>query len=121
MITTSTMGRLNEAHRHRAVGMVEGGLSFREVARRMGCSLQTIMKLIERNATTGSVSDSQCPGRQKVTSQRQDRNIVLLHLRNRFRTAVKMAQETVGINNRRIGASTVRRRLREREIRSHSA
>ena len=39
------MGRLNEAQRHRAVGMVEGGLSFREVARRMGCSHQTIMKL----------------------------------------------------------------------------
>ena len=121
MITTSTMGRLNEAHRHRAVGMVEGGLSFREVAWRMGCFHQTIMKLIERNATTGSVSYSQCHGRQKFTSQRQDRNIVFSHLRNRFRTAVKMAQETVGINNRRIGASTVRRRLREREIRSHNA
>ena len=46
---------------------------------------------------------------------------MLSHLRNRIRTAVKMAQETVGINNRRIGASTVRRRLREREIRSHNA
>ena len=115
------MGRLNEAQRHRAVGMVEGGLSFREVARRMDCSHQTIMKLAERNATTGSVSDRQRPGRQKVTSQRQDRNIVLSHLRNRFRTAVKTAQETVGINNRRISASTVRRHLRERDIRSHNA
>ena len=61
------MGRLNEAQRHRAVGMVEGGLSFREVARRMGCSHQTIMKLVERNAATGSVSDRQRPGRQIVT------------------------------------------------------
>ena len=66
------MGRLNEAQRHRAVGMVDGGLSFRKVARRMGCSHQTMMKLAERNATTGSVSDRQRPGRQKVTSQRQD-------------------------------------------------
>ena len=57
------MGRLNEAQRHRAVGMVEGGLSIREVARRIGCSNQTIMKFIERNAITGSVSDSQRPGR----------------------------------------------------------
>ena len=76
------------------------------------------MKLAVRNATTGSVSDRKRPGRQKVTSQRQDRNIVLSHLRNRLRTAVKTAQETVGINNQRISASTVRRRLRERDIRS---
>ena len=89
------MGRLNEAQRHRAVGMVDGGLSFSKVARRMGCSHQTMMKLAERNATTGSESDRQRPGRQKVTSQRQDQNIVLSHLRNRFRTAVKTAQETL--------------------------
>ena len=89
------------------------------VARRMGCSHQTIMKLVERNATTGSASDRQRPGRK--TSQRQDRNIVLSHLRNSFRTGVKTAQETVGINNQRISASTVRRRLRERDIRSHNA
>ena len=112
------MGRLNEAQRHRAVGMVEGGLSFREVASRMGCAYQTIMKLVERTATTDSVSDRQRPGCQKVTSQRKDRNKVLLHLRNGFRTAVKTAQETVGMNNQRISASTVRRPLRERDIKS---
>ena len=102
------MGRLNEAQRHRAVGMVEGGLSFREVARRMGCSHQTIMKLVERNDTTDSVSDRQRPGSQKGTPQRQDRKLVLSHLRNRFRTAIKTTQETVGINNQRISASTMR-------------
>ena len=115
------MGRLSEAKHHLAVGMVEGGLSFREVARRMGCSHQTIMNFVERNAATGSVSDRHRPGCLKVTSQRQDRNIVLSHLRNHFRTAVKTAQETVGIHNQRISASTVRRSFRERDIRSHNA
>ena len=76
------MGRLSEVQRHRALGMVEGGMSFREIGRRLGCSHQTIMKLVERNATTGSVNDIQRPGRQKVTSVRQDRNIVLSHLRD---------------------------------------
>ena len=57
------MRRLNEAKSQGAVGMAEGGLSFCEVARRMGCSHQTIIKLVERNATTGSVSDRQRPGR----------------------------------------------------------
>ena len=101
--------------------MVEGGLSFYEVVKKMGCSHQTIMKLVERNDTTGSVSDRQRPVRQNVTSEWQDRNIVLMHLRNYFRTAVKTAQDTVGINNQRISESSVRRRLRERDIRSHNA
>ena len=88
--------------------MVEGGLLFSEAARRMGCSHQTIMKLVERNATIGSVSDKQRPGRVKVTSQRQDQNILLSHHLNCFRTVVKAAQATVGINNQRICAFTVR-------------
>ena len=115
------MGRLNEAQRLRAVGMVEGGLSFREVAMRMGCSHQTIMKLVERNAASDSVGDRQRSGRQKVTSRRQDRNIVLANLRDRFRTSVKTARETVGVNNQRISASTVRRRFRERDLGSYKA
>ncbi|MEW8547314.1 MAG: hypothetical protein AB2693_27720, partial [Candidatus Thiodiazotropha sp.] len=40
---------------------------------------------------------------------------------DRFRTSVQTAQETVGINNQRISASTVRRRLRERDLRSYKA
>ena len=83
----------------------------------MGCSHQTIMKLVERNATTGSVSGRQRPGSQKVIYRRQDRNIVLAHLRDRFSTA----QETIGVNNQRISASSVRRRLRERDLGSHKA
>ena len=100
------MGRLNEVQRHRALGMVEGGLPFREVGRRMGCSHQTIMKLVERNANTG----------QRVTSCQQDQHVYLTHLRDRFKTSVQTAQETLGIHNQRVSASTVRRRLRERDI-----
>lgn len=98
--------------------MIEGGLSCREVARRMGCSHTTVMRLIERNNNTGSVNDRQRPGRQRSTTRQQDRYIVLSHLRDRFRTAVKTAQETAGVNHRRISATTVQRRLRERGISS---
>ena len=87
----------------------------------MGCSHQTIMKLVERNATTGSVSDRQRPGRQKSNVTTAGSNKMLSHLRNRFRTAIKTAQETVGINNQRMSASTVRYCLRERDIKSRNA
>ena len=46
---------------------------------------------------------------------------MLANLRDRFRTSVKTAQETVGVNNQRISASTVRRRFRERDLGSHKA
>ena len=79
------------------------------------------MKLVERNAATGSVRDRQRQGCPKVTSRRQDRNIGLAHPRDRFRTSVITAQETVGVNTQRISASTVRRCLRERDLGSHKA
>ena len=79
------MGRLSNVDRHRALGMVEGGLSYRQVAERMGCSHTTIARLVERHNATGSVDDRQCPGRERVTTRQQDRYIVLSHLRYRFR------------------------------------
>lgn len=115
------MGRLTEAQRHQAVGMVRAGTSFREVARHMGCTHQTIMKLIQKFNVTGSVSDRPRPGRERVTSRRTDRHIVLLHLRDRFRPATRTARETPGIHNPRISASTVRRRLKATALRAHYA
>ena len=102
------MERLNEVQCHRALGMVEEGLSFREVGRRMGCSHQAIIKLVKRNANTGSVCDRQSPGRQRVTSRQQDQHVYLTHLRDRFKTSVQTAQETLGIYNQRVSTSSVR-------------
>ena len=34
------MGRLNDVQRNQAVGMVMGGMLYREVARRMNCAPQ---------------------------------------------------------------------------------
>ena len=115
------MPRLNDAQRHSAIGMIDGGLSYREIARHLWCSHQTIMKLVQRHEQTGSVSDRPRPGREKVTSRRIDRDIILAHLRNRFRTATKTARETPGLRNDRIGASTVRRRLKQVGLRAHRA
>ena len=88
------MGRLSNVDRHRALGMVEGGLSYRQVAKRMGCLHTTIARLVERHNAMGSVDDRQRPGHERVTTRQQDRYIVLSHLRDRFRTSVETAQET---------------------------
>ena len=46
--------RLSNVDRHRALGMVEGGLSYRQVAEHMGCSHTTIARLFERHNAKGS-------------------------------------------------------------------
>ena len=59
---------------------------------------------------------------QGVTTAGLEHSAVASEVLNRFRTAaIKTAQKTVGITNRHISASTVRRRLRERDIRSQHA
>ena len=67
------MGRLSNVDRHRALGMVKGGLSYRQVAERMGCSHTTIARVVEMHNATGSVDDRQRPGRERVTTRQQDR------------------------------------------------
>ena len=113
------MGRLSNVSCHCVLGMGEGGLSYRQVAERMGCSHTTVARLVERHNATGSVDDRQRPGHERVTTRQQDRYIVLSHLRDRFRTSVETAQETVGTHKLRVSAFTVRRRLQERGISSH--
>ena len=113
------MGRLSNVDLHLALSMVEGGLSYRQVAERMGCSHTTIARLVERHNATGSVDDRQRPGRERDTTRQQNRYIVLSHLRDRFRTSVETAQETVGTHNLRVSALNVRRRLQKCGISSH--
>ena len=111
-----TKPRLSNEDRLVAISMIEGGLSVREVARRMRCSASTISRLVQRNQETGSVRDRPRPGRQRVTTPAQDRHIRLIHLRNRFQTAVATAREIPGRNNPRISRMTVARRLHENDL-----
>ena len=111
------MPRLSREERLIALGMIQANRSYSEVARHFGCTRRTISNLVERNAETGSVDDRPRPGRERVTTPEQDRYINLLHLRNRFRSASRTARETPGRNNPRISSSTVRRRLRQRDLR----
>ena len=57
-------------------------------------------------------------GRPRETTLPQDRHITLIHLRNRFVTAVDIARRTPGIRNNSISDQTVRNRLRQSGLRS---
>ena len=82
---------------------------------------QTISRLVERHTVKGSVDDRPRPGRQRVTSARDVRQIVLSHLRDRFKTALQTAREIRTFNNQRVSRQTVSLCLRERDVKSFKA
>ena len=63
--------------------------------------------------STGTTSDGRRSGRPRETTLRQDRHIQLIHLRNRFVSAVDTTRRTPAIRNNRITDQTVHNRLRQ--------
>ena len=98
--------------------MLLHGITQKEVARRLNMTQSTISRLRRRLEDTTSVKDRPRSGRPRTTTRRQDRQIRLTHLRNRFQTAEQTAATIRGRNNVRISAKTVRNCLREGGIRA---
>ena len=97
--------------RQRAVGVLEGGMGVREVARRLGVAHSTISRLQTRYQQTGSVKDRPRRGRDRITSAQEDRYIVLTSRRNRFLSAPKLARQLYNAQSLRVSKQTVRNRL----------
>jgi transposase len=112
------MPRLLQNERERAVGMFQAGMTQTEITNHFNSSRMTIYRLLSRVRATGTTSDRRRSGRPPETTLRQDRHITLIHLRNRFVTAVDTARRTPVIRNNRISDQTVRNRLRQSGLRS---
>ena len=97
--------------------MLETGMPARIVAQMLNVSDSTISRLRTRHQETGDVTDHRRSGRPRVTTENQDRRIVLQHLRDRTRDASTTARETPGRQNNRISSQTIRTRLRNVNIR----
>ena len=90
------MPRLRENVRNQAIGMHLLGLSNSEISKRVGCHNSTISRLVTTYQQTGDVKDRPRSDQPRVTTRRQDVNIRVIHLRNRFLPASKTARETIG-------------------------
>ena len=112
------MVRLSQLDRGRAIALILQGRSQRDVAQQFGVHESTILRLVQRLRATGRITDRPRSGRPRVTMQRQDRRVRLVHLRNRLRTATETAREVIGTRGRRVCPRTVRNRLRELDLRS---
>ena len=116
--TRTSLSRLRQNCRERAVGMVQVGMIHQTAAGHFNVLRITISRLMIRFRQTGMTNDRPRIGRPCVTSQRKDIHLRLIHLRNRMITAEDTARRTPGIANVWISGHTVRRRLRESGIRA---
>lgn len=110
------MGRLNNADRYEALGLIRMGISCRQIALQLNCHHSTIIRLQHRHQLTNSVEDRPRSGRPRVTNARQDRHVRLAHLRDRFSTAVDTARTINRPDGYPVCANTIRRRLRSSNL-----
>ena len=107
------MPRLRQNDRERAVGFVQAGMTHQVITDHFNVSRITISMLMIRLRQKGRTNDRPRNGRPRETSQRQDRHLRLIHLRNCMITAEDTARRTPGLANVQILDQTVSRRLRE--------
>lgn len=110
------MPRLTEIQSAQIVALLEAGLSQSDISRRMGIHRSTVSRVFSRYEETGSYRRRPGQGRHRITTNREDRNIVNETLRNPRQVARQIRNNA--LPDRPISAQTIRRRLHERGLRS---
>lgn len=101
----------SDFERGRIVGMIEAGLSQREVSRRTGWSRYTIQRWYDRYVNQGNCDRRHGSGRPRISDARDDRFLTLLCRRNRFASANSYRQQWRTACNVYSSRETVNRRL----------
>ena len=111
--------RISIENRGKILAFKEVGLSHREIAKRVGCSLGTVSNVLKKKQETGTVQDRPIPGRKRVTTIREDRTIVRISLAARRKTAPEITADVANYHNLHISVATVKRRLKEAGLRAY--
>lgn len=88
-----------------------GGLSQVKIAEILKCSRHAVQETIKRYQQTASNKDRSRSGRPRVTSKMTDKQIKLISLRDRQKTAATIQAEINAMSSKPISVSTVKRRL----------
>lgn len=91
--------------------MLEAGRSQRHVAGVLGVSQSTVARMWRRFQTYGHVTHRHGGGRQRSTTQREDRFIVVQARRQRFVTATALQNDFQNATGVRLSTQTIRNRL----------
>ncbi|XP_048253869.1 uncharacterized protein LOC125381401 [Haliotis rufescens] len=114
----STMRRLREDERLRAIGMIQAGRTQAYTAAQLHVSQSVVSRLWARYIATGRVQDRPRSGRPKCTTRRDDRRIITGALRDRRLNATQLQQVHRYPTWNPISTQTVRSRLHAAELRA---
>ena len=119
LFTFGILMKLTNLQRAMAVGQLNAGRSFNDVAQTFGVSSLTIRRLLSRFNQTNDVKDRPQSGPPRATSRREDNFICTSALRSRFKTATEInsaLQHAAQPGQQRVSNQTVRQRLHEHGI-----
>lgn len=112
------MRHLNENQVAQVIALLESGRSQRYVANRFNVSQSVVSRAWTRYQDTGHYRRRRGQGRRRVTSAREDRNIVNMAVRERTISARYIRAQL--FQNRPVSNSTIRNRLRQANLRSRN-
>lgn len=104
---------LSVEQRASIVALHKEGLATRYIASKVQVAQSTVIKCVQRFMQTSSNNDRLRPGRPRITSQREDKFIVVTSKRQRTLTAPSLREEINGLRSTPLSVTTVRRRLLE--------
>ena len=103
--------KIGTCRNERAIGMLQANVTPLIVAERFRCHVRTIGRLKNCFRQIGTTSHRPRPGRRRVSTRRQDRDIQTSHLCNRFYLESVTARTAHGTHITKIRAQTVRNRF----------
>ena len=114
---TLQIRQLNIEDRGRAIAWLQGGNTQRNVAVRLGVSQSVVDRLWQRFQATNSVRNRPRSGRPRSTTNREDRYITNMALRQRTTTARRLRDNLRTATGTRVSDQTIRNRLRANNLR----
>ena len=102
------MTKLAHLERERAIGMLKANVTSLVVAKRFRCHVRTIGRLKNRFQESWTNSNRPRPGRRRVSTRRQDRDIQTSHLCNRFHLESVTSRTSQGTHCLKFTAQTVK-------------
>ena len=106
------MTKLAHVERVHAIGMFKANVTPLVVAKRFRCLVRTIGRLKNRFEQIGTTSHRPSPGRRRVSTRRQDRDIQTSHLCYRFHLESVTDRTLQGTHNPKIRTQTLRNRFK---------
>ena len=110
--------RMIPQERLRAIGMIQAGLSHRQVAVTLNRDHRIIDRLWDRYIQTGMITDRLRSGTPSVTSARDDQYIVTCALRQRTLNSRRLREQFRAGTNIIVSDQTIRNRLHARNLRA---